>query len=85
MQFNKLNSKFDSHLALFIECLLCCNDIDKYGIELFGNKIETNLFNEMKWDMKLINDSNNTEKSKRKNTDNFSIKNNVSVSLGISL
>ena len=73
--FNKLNSKFDSHLALFIECLLCCNNIDKYGIELFGNKIETNLFNEMKWDMKLINDSNNTEKSKRKNTDNFSIKN----------
>ena len=76
--FNKLNSKFESRLALFIECLLSCNNIDKYGIELFGNKIETNLFNEMKWDLKQISGSNTAMKSRRKSTDQITIKYNKS-------
>ena len=50
--FNAFNKKTDKYLALFIECLLCCNNIEKYNIELFGSVIETTLFDDMKWEIK---------------------------------
>ena len=71
--FNKLNSKFGAQLTLFLECLLCCSDIDKFGIDLFGSKIETTLFNDMKWDVKQYDNIN--EKEKNKNFEKISTKN----------
>jgi magnesium-transporting ATPase (P-type) len=41
--------------TLFLECLLSCNDLEKYNIEIFGNPIETFIFKNMKWDMKAFN------------------------------
>ena len=73
MIFNKLNSKFGAQLTLFLECLLCCSDIDKFGIDLFGSKIETTLFNDMKWDVKQYDNIN--EKEKNKNFEKISTKN----------
>ena len=73
--FNKLNMKFDSHLTLFLECLLSCNNVEKFGIELFGSKIETTLFNDMKWDLKQYENANSNEKDKTKNFEKISVRN----------
>ena len=76
IEFNKLNATFGSHLAIFLECLLSCNNVDKFGIDLFGNKIETTLFNDMKWDIKPYEyNANNNEKEQIKNTEQISIRN----------
>ena len=40
-------------IALFLECLLSCNNIDKFNNEIFGNIIESTIFNDMKWDIKI--------------------------------
>ena len=72
--YNKINSKFGAQLTIFLECLLCCSDVDKFGIDLFGSKIETTLFNDMKWDVKQY-DNNNNEKEKNKNYESISLKN----------
>ena len=74
LAFNKLNQKFEYYLVMFLECLLCCNHLDKFGIDLFGNKIETNLYNDMKWDIKQYDNTNN-EKENNKNIDEINIKN----------
>ena len=71
--FNKLNAKVESHLTLFLECILCCSDVDKFGIDLFGSKIETTLFNNMKWDIKQYD--NNNDKEKNQNYEKISVKN----------
>ena len=73
LAFNKLNNKFESQLTLFLECLLCCNNVEKFGIDLFGSRIETSLFNDMKWDIKQF-DINNNEKEKGKNIEKNSIR-----------
>ena len=57
---NKLNMKSEEYCTLFIECLVTCNNIEKFNIEIFGNHIETSIFNEMKWDIKCY-DSNSKE------------------------
>ena len=53
MNFN--NNKVFEIMVLFIECLISCNDIDKFNTELFGNNIEIQFFNDMKWDLKYNN------------------------------
>ena len=45
--------------VIFIECMLCCNSIDKYDMDYFGNDIEIEMFNDMKWDIKEIEENNN--------------------------
>ena len=52
----KDNNKSYQYISLFLECLLCCNNLEKYNIELFGNNIEINLFNEFNWNIE-INDN----------------------------
>ena len=69
----KKDSKFDSnkcsiekatqkcceYSTLFLESLLSCNNLDKYGMEIFGNTIDSEIFKSMKWDIKTdINNSN---------------------------
>ena len=44
-------------MALFLECLLNCIYIVKFNTEIYGNIIETEIFNEMRWDIK-VQDSN---------------------------
>ena len=59
---NNINNKSEENITLFLECLLSCNNIDNYNFELFGNKLETELFEDMKWDIKQYeeNINNNT-------------------------
>jgi magnesium-transporting ATPase (P-type) len=50
---NKNYSKKNNNITLFIECLLSCNNLDKFNTEIFGNVIESKIFNDMKWDIKI--------------------------------
>lgn len=43
----------------FLECLLSCNNIEKYNTEIFGNSIEIDIFKNMNWDIKSYRFNNN--------------------------
>jgi magnesium-transporting ATPase (P-type) len=51
---NKTRNQFNEYTVLFLECLLSCNNLEKFGPDLFGNNIEITIFNDMKWDMKVV-------------------------------
>ncbi len=64
MDFNKYNlektaKKCCQYSALFLECLLSCNNLEKYGMEIFGNLLDAEIFKAMKWDIKADNNDNN--------------------------
>ena len=48
----KANLKCNEYSTLFLECLLSCNNLEKYGMEIFGNSIDLEIFKAMKWDIK---------------------------------
>ena len=56
---NNTNNNQEEKITLFLECIMSCNNIDINNFELFGNKLETQLFNDMKWDIKQYEDTNN--------------------------
>ena len=58
---NKRNCQYST---LFLESLLSCNNLEKYGMEIFGNPIDSEIFRIMKWDIKAdinYNNSNNSD------------------------
>ena len=56
----KIKIKCSEYSTLFLECLLSCNNLEKYGMEIFGNPIDIEIFRTMKWDIKSdINSINN--------------------------
>ena len=60
-QLNKMNKESYECTTLFLECLLSCNNLEKYNIEIFGNYIETSIFKNIGWDIKanIINNNEN--------------------------
>lgn len=74
-EINKVNYYSYEYTALFLECLLSCNNIEKIKDGLFGNIIEVNIFDDMKWDLK-IHDSNYEDENfnaKNANDSNYMI------------
>ena len=65
---NNLNNLKKSELpfVLFVECLLSCNSIEKYDMDFFGNDIEVNLFDDMKWSIKQNEENINSSNVKLK-------------------
>ena len=65
LNVDKINKEAYECTTLFLECLLSCNNLEKYNIEIFGNNIETSIFKNMGWDIKAnninINEIMNTE------------------------
>ena len=66
---NKLNSekikmKCYEYSTLFLESLLSCNNLEKNGMEIFGNPLDSQIFKIMKWDIKTDsnNQANNSDK-----------------------
>ena len=53
LKMDKLNNQSSEYITLFLECLLSCNSIDKFNSEIYGNSIETTIFNDMNWDVKI--------------------------------
>ena len=62
----KINNESYEYTTLFLECLLSCNNLEKYNIEIFGNIIETTIFQNMGWDIKS-NDINNNDNNSSMN------------------
>lgn len=58
---DKKNKESYECTTLFLECLLICNNLEKYNIEIFGNHIETSIFKNFRWGIKanIINDHKN--------------------------
>ena len=67
----RLNDKSNEYISLFLECLLSCTNIEKYNMELFGNNIETSLFEDMKWDIKPYYSHDNNKESLEINDNKF--------------
>jgi len=63
----KMKDKSCEYSTLFLECLLSCNNLEKYGMEVFGNSVDSEIFRAMKWDIKADINYNNII-----NTDDFS-------------
>ena len=55
---NNIN-KQEEKIILYLECLLSCNSIENINFEFFGNDLEVQLFNDMKWNIKQHEDNNN--------------------------
>ena len=55
----KINKEFYEYTALFIECMLSCNNLEKYNIEIFGKPIEKEIFSNMRWDIKTYSFNKN--------------------------
>jgi magnesium-transporting ATPase (P-type) len=73
---NKKNYYSYEYAALFLECLLSCNNIEKIKDGLFGNKIEVNIFDDMKWDLKIYDTNNENENLYTKNSKDSNYMNN---------
>lgn len=52
---NEMKYENSEYIVLFLECLLSCNNLEKLGNRIFGNIIETTIFNDMRWDIKPHN------------------------------
>ena len=45
--------------TLFLECMICCNNLEKINNKLVGNFLEKEILSEIKWQLKIISDDNN--------------------------
>ena len=50
--------------VLFLECLVCCNDLQKINNQIYGNSIEKEIFFQLNWEMKI--NSENKDKLNKK-------------------
>ena len=68
---DRLKNQLSEYTVLFIECLLSCNNLEKFGTKIFGNIFETTIFNDLKWDIKTNNfdDEKEMENNNIKNMD----------------
>ena len=56
---DKMSKESCECTTIFLECLLSCNNIEKYNTEIFGNSIEIDIFKNMNWDIKSYRFNNN--------------------------
>ena len=70
LNFEKKDKDICKYSALFLECLLSCNNLEKYNIEIIGNPIEKQIFENMKWDIKTYNFSSNSQDKELLEEDN---------------
>ena len=92
LNINKLTQESNEYICLFLECLLSCNNIEKYNTEIFGNPIEKSIFLNCRWDIKpykfddfKINDNSisnsDTPYSTQLNNDNDSYYDNTNTNI----
>ena len=70
---DKTNNDVSDYICLFLECLLSCNNIEKYNTELFGNPIEKEIFTNLRWNIKPynLNDDKDNENNSKDNYSDF--------------
>ena len=52
LNINKITKESNEYISLFLECLLSCNNIEKYNTDICGNPIEKSIFLNFKWDIR---------------------------------
>ena len=65
LKMDKLYNQSNEYITLFLECLLSCNSLDKFNSEIYGNKIETTIFKDMNWDVKIFDYRENIGNNKK--------------------
>ena len=81
---DKIMKGASKYVCLFLECLLSCNNIEKIDSEIFGNPIETEIFNNLRWNIKPYNYNNeNKEENKLNDKSSFSKINNNNIDSNI--
>ena len=68
---NEINVKINKNMILFLECLLSCNNLERINNNIFGNIIERNIFDEMKWDIKTYDKYNYLSEEENNNKINL--------------
>lgn len=48
--------------TLFLECMICCNNLEKINNKLVGNFLEKEILSQIKWQLKIISDDNDSDK-----------------------
>ena len=82
---DKVSKELYEYTTIFLECLLSCNNIEKYNTEIFGNSIEAIIFQNMNWDMKSfrfnknIDDKNKDINNSNNNYSNLNQENNEKI------
>ncbi len=54
----KMNDIQKKMAVLFLECMVCCNDLEKKNNQIYGNSIEREIFSQIKWEMKINSEGN---------------------------
>jgi magnesium-transporting ATPase (P-type) len=60
--------------TLFLECMICCNNLEKINNKLVGNFLEKEILSQIKWQLKIISDDNDkksNEQDNKKNSNNM--------------
>jgi magnesium-transporting ATPase (P-type) len=70
LKLEKMDKDICEYSAIFLECLLSCNNLEKYNIEIIGNPIEKEIFENIKWDIKTYNFSSNSQDKELLEEDN---------------
>ena len=75
VDLNKYNINRTIHesnecITMFLECLLSCNNVEKYNTEIFGNSLDTSIFRNMNWDIKSYRFNNINKKEQDINYSN---------------
>ena len=80
LNMDKINQESNECVTLFLECLLSCNNIEKFNTDIFGNSVETAIFKNMKWDIKSyrFNNENNKEQEINFSSENLFLNKNNS-------
>ena len=53
-------------MALFMECMVSCNTLEKKNNQLAGNSIEKEIFTHIKWEIKINSTKDESEHSNNK-------------------
>ena len=78
----KINDIPKKMAVLFLECLVCCNDLQKINNKIYGNSIEIEIFSQLNWEMKIISENKNIFNNKHLFTnenDEIILNNNESI------
>ena len=72
LTIDKVYKESCEYTTIFLECLLSCHNIEKYNTEIFGNSIEIDIFQNMRWDIKSFRFNNNLNEKEINNSNDYS-------------
>ena len=65
----KINEIPKKMATLFLECMLCCNNLEKINNKLVGNFLEKEILSKIKWQLKIVSDDNDKKSNDQSEVD----------------